>query len=187
MIPDFNLSNVLPPYTSNPTDRGQMSPYTTSMSEFVTRFATSQARMDLIGGLIGYRQKLASFGFSNGFQWIDGSFVENVEKVRGLPPKDIDIVTFANRPDSLAHTWPAFVSENLDLFHPRVSKSAFHCDAYFIDLGKSAEIIVDDTRYFFGLFSHQRATLLWKGIISIPLASDDADAANLLKTGGLIC
>jgi hypothetical protein len=49
-----------------------------------------------------------------------------------------------------------------------------------VDLDKKPFLIVDDTRYWFGLFSHQRVTSLWKGMLSVSLQSDDDAARSLL-------
>lgn len=71
---------------------------------------------------------------------------------------------------------------NADLFNRNRTKELFKCDAFFVDLDKKSELLVDDTRYWFGLFSHQRETALWKGMIKISMqtqAEDDAAAALL--------
>jgi hypothetical protein len=60
-------------------------------------------------------------GLDNGFQWIDGSFVEDVEKSRGRAPGDVDIVTFAHRPASVAD-FKAFLNQNSMLFDPAQAK-----------------------------------------------------------------
>jgi hypothetical protein len=43
------------------------------------------------------------------------------------------------------------------------------------------EKLVADVRYWFGVFSHRREDQLWKGLIQLPLASDDGEASRLLK------
>lgn len=182
MIPAFNSSNVLPPYVgANPGVRGEMSPYQATMTEVVRRFATSSERVTIIEGLLAYRERLTNLGIIDGFQWIDGSFVENAEVLRGRAPADVDVVTFARRPSHVADdaAWPGFIQAHLEVFAPAQTKEQFLCDAYFVDLNKKPEIVVDDTRYWFGLFSHQRVSALWKGMVAIPLSSDD-QAAKLL-------
>ena len=56
-------------------------------------------------------------------------------------------------------------------------------DAFFIDLLDPPELIVDASRYFLGLFSHQRITMIWKGMLQVRLedAQDDANALELLS------
>ncbi|MCF5221032.1 hypothetical protein GIW34_22655, partial [Pseudomonas syringae] len=35
-------------------------------------------------------------GIVSGIQWLNGSFMENVEMLEGRPPNDMDVVTFAD-------------------------------------------------------------------------------------------
>jgi hypothetical protein len=102
MIPALTISGVLPPFIANPAVRGGTSPYLTSMSELATRFCTTQPRADLFRGLVRLRKELIAFGFTQGAQWIDGSFCEDVERNRGRPPADIDIVTLTVPPPQFA-------------------------------------------------------------------------------------
>lgn len=173
MIPPFNISNVLPPFQGvDPTVPTQSSPYEVSMTELIARFGTSPERLEIIKGLLGYRARLTQLNITTGFQLIDGSFVENCEALRNRPPSDIDIVTFAHV--ALPQVgYASFLQNNLDVFDPKTSKTTFKCDAYFVDLSKNPELVAGDSFYWFGLFSHQRATNLWKGMLKIPLASDD--------------
>ena len=184
MLPRFNASMVLPPYTgADPTQSATMSPYKVEFLEFAQQFATSQHRADLLNGLIAYREALRNIGLTQGFQWIDGSFVEDVEQSRGRPPADIDVVTFAYGPqfaDPLAYR--AWVLQNQALFSPIETKRLHNCDAFFVDMMQlRPDLLVDRTRYWFGLFSHQRATALWKGMVQVPLVSDDIQARAMLQ------
>jgi hypothetical protein len=125
---------------------------------------------------------LTAIGIVVGQQWIDGSFVENVETNRGRPPADVDIVTLAYRPAAVKDQagWVSLVNSHIQLFDNLKTKSQYMCDAYFIDLNKAPHLITYDVAYFNGLFSHQRVTFQWKGMIAIDLASDDAAARQLL-------
>jgi hypothetical protein len=105
--------------------------------------------------------------------------VEDVEAIRNRPPSDIDIITFARVPgDNVAKRQTA--NANPGLFIPGRAKRDYKCDAYFVDLDKKPEFLVDDTRYWFGLFSHQRETSLWKGMLKVAMQSDDAAASAML-------
>jgi hypothetical protein len=123
-------------------------------------------------------------GITGGFQWLNGSFVEDCETTRGRSPKDIDIITFATRPDGLQaeQEWAAFIHTRPDLFDPGVSKEEYGCDAYFVDLTSHPIQIVRSTHYWFGLFSHQRDTYLWKGLVEVPIDGDDSEIAEMLNT-----
>lgn len=180
MIPDMNTPLVLSPFIGDgPNTKALMAPYEASMLEVVQRFATSLERVALLRGLLSYRDAMRAIGAVDGYQWLNGSFVEGVEAIRSRPPADIDLVTFSRLPgDKLAKK--RIASGNAKLFAPDRSKRDFQCDAYFVDLDKKPENLIDDTRYWFGLFSHQRGTWLWKGVLKVAMLSDDKAALTLL-------
>ena len=182
MIPQLNQSGVLPPFIreQGPTDPAGMAPYKTTITEFVLRYAHTPDRRSLLKGLLDYRRKLKSIGVRNGFQWLDGSFVENVELSRGRPPSDVDVVTFALRPTDDLEQWKKLVNGNTDLFLPNEAKQKYRCDAYFVDLNTHPIHVVSNTRYWFGLFSHQRDSFLWKGMLEIPIECSDNQALEVL-------
>ncbi|MDN3617464.1 DUF6932 family protein [Vibrio gallaecicus] len=84
MIPAFEQSGVLPPFVGDsPARRANQAPYAVSLADFVKHFSTSPERIKILIGFLEYRIALKSIGIVDGFQWIDGSFVENVELTRG--------------------------------------------------------------------------------------------------------
>ncbi|MGQ4274979.1 DUF6932 family protein [Terrihabitans sp. B22-R8] len=173
MIPPFNISGVLPPFVGeNSTNKAAMSPYKGDFSDLAISLGTTPQRVALLQGLAAYRTALRKAGFAEGFQWIDGSFVEDVETLKKRPPNDIDVVTFAALPSSPTEQAEIFEKHGM-LFDPGETKRIFQCDAYFVDLAKPPALLVKDTCYWFGLFGHQRVTSLWKGMIEVPLSSDD--------------
>lgn len=184
MIPTLSQSGFLPPFLPNagPTEPAAMAPYQADLVEVVQRFAWSPERAEIMRGLLNYRQQLRQAGIHDGFQWVDGSYMEDCEKHRSRPPSDIDLVTFAERPTAYqdAELWKDFVASNRTLFDPPTLKRTYRCDAYYEDLGLPSKVIVSRSRYWFGLFSHQRVTYLWKGLLMIPLQSDDSQALALL-------
>lgn len=159
------------------------SPYTATMTELVARFATSPERAAILRGLKHFRDALRGIGFQQGFQWIDGSFVEACELVRGRPPSDVDVVSVLHRPAAHADgvAWVAFVKEyGGTLLNQAHCKQAYSCDAYFIDLDVPARLVSEQTAYWFGLFSHQRDTFRWKGLVQVDLQCDDEAAMQAL-------
>jgi hypothetical protein len=186
LIPKYEESGVLPPFIGeSPAYSAAQAPYKVSLNEFVTHFATSEERIAILRGFLGYRTKFKALGMINGFQWIDGSFVENVEKNRGRAPNDIDLVSFAHKPIGLNRADVlGFMNTNKDIFSPIKAKETYKCDAYFVDLDLPTKAIVSKTKYWFGLFSHQRDTSLWKGMLEIDLIDDENAALELLGNGG---
>ena len=184
MLPSFTLSGVLPPYRpevgATANDVHGRSPYLISPEQLVAAFATTEERKSLLRHLFQYRQSLRALGF-HGYQWIDGSFVEDVETQRGRPPGDIDVVTLSKRPvgfEGDAH-WGEFLDEHWDT----VTAEDLDLDCYIVDLSLPPLVVVQQSVYWFGLFSHQRDTSLWKGIVQIELDVDDAAAVAMLEGG----
>jgi hypothetical protein len=68
------------------------------MAAVVQRFATSPERIRILHGLIEYRIALSNTIILGGFQWLDGSFMENKELIEGKAPNDVDVVTFFELP-----------------------------------------------------------------------------------------
>jgi hypothetical protein len=178
-IPAYDAGGVLPPFLGAlPGSMATQTPYRASIEELVHRFGVTDLRNRYLRGLLELRAKLRSLGVTSGFQWIDGSFVEDKE-ARGLEPGDIDIVTVFNRPagfnDSLL--WQAYVMPHASLFNPAYCKTAFNCEAFYIDLGNSGQAVAQQSAFWFGLFSHQRSTYRWKGIVEVNLGPDPIDQA----------
>lgn len=180
-IPAFDLGLVLPPFLgSRPGMMAFQSPYEARLEELVSRFGTTPERNRLLRGLVDLRAALRALGIVNGFQWIDGSFVEDKERRLGAPPGDIDIVTCFDRPLT-AQTdaeWDRISRPHeATLFDPGHCKTTYKCEAFYIDLGRSGQSIASQSAFWFGLFSHQRDTFRWKGVVRVRLGPDDWDDA----------
>lgn len=180
-IPAYDLGGVLPPFLGpRPGISANQSPYEASTEELVHRFGTTADRNELLRGLLSLRADLRSIGITRGFQWIDGSFVEDKEARVGSPPGDIDIVTVFDRPIGYLDdaSWQPFVAPYLTtLFDPGYCKATYGCEAFSIDLGRSGQNIAMSSAFWFGLFSHQRDTFRWKGVVQCPLGLDAIDNA----------
>jgi hypothetical protein len=190
-IPAFGTNGTLPPFIENsPTIRAKRSPFRATIFEVIDRFCVSRERAELLKGLNAYRKHLFGGGFLTGDQWIDGSFVEDVEKLRGRPPGDIDVVTLFNRPlkyqiDAAAWdvAYEAFIHSNY--FSTKRMKPIYRCDTWSIDLNASPTSLVRDTMYWGGLFSDIKKSTEKKGIVSIPLPTDPMEfsAVNSMIEG----
>jgi len=189
-IPAFNLSLVLPPFLGDrPGASATQSPYSATTEELVHRLGTTPARNVLLRGFLNLRAELRAIGVDQGFQWIDGSFVEDKERRLGLAPGDIDLVTIFNRPAALVATpdWNAHITPYLGtLFHAGHCKAEYHCEAFYIDGSASGLTIASQSAFWFSLFSHQRETFRWKGLVRCelgPAAIDVAADAELARRG----
>lgn len=180
-IPSFDTNSVLPPHLGDPRQPDEISPYPCSSLELCDAFSTSPDRVRILDGFLRLRAELRQHGMTTGFQWVDGSFLEEVEKTENRSPGDIDVVTFYWSPD------PGFTTNFIAVF-PEIAnraniKAGFFVDHFLIDVGYHPEATVEATRYWCGLFSHTR-TGVWKGMLRIDLNTpdDDADATALLAT-----
>lgn len=93
VIPAWNPDGIIPAHDQiDPTSHAR-SPYTVSLLDVMTRFGNTETRRDLLQRWLDFRAALHRLGITRGFQWIDGSFVENIEQTRNRSPNDIDLVT----------------------------------------------------------------------------------------------
>ncbi len=143
---------------------------------------TSPERAQLLLGLLEYRKNIRALGFTDGFQWVDGSFTENVENSQNRAPKDIDLVTFVHPPMGLEKdAINGIFAANPDIFDRSRAKVKFGCDTFIIPLSGSPETLVKRAMYYFQLFSHRRDDQVWKGFLQIPLEADNVETERLLR------
>jgi hypothetical protein len=186
-IPAFDHNQVLPPRLGNhAANRALMSPYRCTSVEVADSLGNTAERRQILLGFFALRDALRQLGMTAGFQWLDGSFTENAEVTRRAPPNDIDVVTFYEQ-----FTLPANPPPILPVLANRAAtKRQFRVDHILVALASrpdrmaDARRLVDDARYWFGLFSHRRADDVWKGMLYLPLetANDDLQAMNLIRT-----
>ena len=180
-IPDWNPQGVLPPINStNPTSVDR-SPYAVPITDLILHYGTTLRRQTILSGFLAFRAALHSAGLTQGFQWIDGSFLENIEEIERRDPGDVDVVTFFHLPNG--QTQQDLLNVQPLLFNPADTKTNYHVDAYFVQLdGNTPEPLVEQSTYWYSLWSHRRNGL-WKGFLQIDLSpTDNAVAkANLDK------
>ncbi|MCE2811819.1 MAG: hypothetical protein LW850_15650 [Planctomycetaceae bacterium] len=82
-IPPFDHNLVVPPHLGDPTQSSELSPYPCATLELCLRFGTSPQRRKIRWQFLDFRQRLADEGLTNGFQWLDGSFLEDIEAQEG--------------------------------------------------------------------------------------------------------
>ena len=176
-IPDWNYDGVLPASEGDDPAAGIRSPYIVSLVALVERFGNTQRRRGLLRGLLDFRAELHKAGVVQGFQWVNGSFMENVEQNDNRPPNDIDLVTFFHVPqgytnETLAQAFPY-------TFNQIILKENFSVDAYFVTLNQNTqEKIINSSRYWHNLWSHTRGGI-WKGYLQIDLINSDDQQARL--------
>lgn len=133
VIPEWDAAGVIPPIAPGASGASpHRAPYRATMIEVVERYGRSPERRAILRGLLELRRALREVGLAEGFQWLDGSFVEDVETLRGRAPADIDVVTFAHLGDE-AEQQRRFAQHG-HLFLPQETKARFSVDGYYSSL-----------------------------------------------------
>lgn len=182
-VPDWDARGVLPPCDpSDPTSPAR-SPFRVSLREFVLDFALNAERLRILIGFLAYRAELHSEGLVEGFQWLDGSFCEDIELIEGRPPGDLDVVTFYKMP--LGEDQASLKAANPALFpinraEHSALKARYSVDAYVKDLDpdpSTLPALIDTSIYWYSMWSHRR-DMTWKGYVQVDLSPIE-DAAVL--------
>ncbi len=172
-IPDWNALGLLPPIDPETPTNVERSPYQVSLTDLVLRFGTSPERKAILIGFLKYRAVLHQFGAKEGFQWLDGSFMEEVEILESRPPRDIDVVSFIH--GTLPEDADAYVEHG-------AAKTNFSVDSYFVELDElPPRELTLWSAYWYSMWSHRR-TQAWKGFLQVELApTEDAEALAWLS------
>ena len=182
-IPAFDKNLVLPAHLGDPRVPTDLSPYPVTTLELCQRFATSPERIGILTRYLQFRADLLRHGLINGFQWLDGSFLEDIEAAENRAPRDLDVVTIYYGYDiafqmNLVAQFPEFGD-------PSLAKANYLLDHYPFDAASNPVMTVQASRYWIQLFSHNRNGV-WKGMLQINLntPADDAQALNHLQNVG---
>jgi hypothetical protein len=172
-IPDWTAEGVLPPLdVGNPTGSNR-APYPVSLYDLVVRFGTTPARCSILDGYLRHRAALHANGYQAGFQWLDGSFMEDVETLEGRPPGDIDVVSFVQNP-GVANPTPG----DLNALDHATAKARFKVDHYFVELEVVAPSEVAFwSAYWYSMWAHRR-NRAWKGFLQVDLGPAEDPAAR---------
>ena len=180
MIPAWNLQGVIPPIRpgmlGHDLDR---SPYPSELNSLVDMMGKSAARLEIINGLLQFRNDIHDLGISSGFQWLDGSFSENVEHTEKRGPRDIDVVTFLQL--APGEDEASICSKNPKLFDRAFIKSSYLVDSYWCFLGCPLDApSIQLISYWYSLWSHRRDGM-WKGFVQVDLdRSQDSNALQAM-------
>jgi hypothetical protein len=156
------------------------------MADITSALGRTGQRAKLIGGLLQYRDLIIGLGYQDGFQFIDGSFVEDVERRESRDPLDIDVFSFLVRPPkyrSDPNSWETtgFSEWSNEIVNRTQNKTRFGLDTYAIAVDQTPPLnVIKETIYWYSLFSHKRVTHEWKGFLCVTLDQADNAAAKAL-------
>lgn len=175
-IPNWTAEGVLPPLDVGNPAGSNRSPYPVSLYDVVVRFGTTAERCAILDGYLRHRAALHANGYLAGFQWLDGSFMEQVETMEHRPPQDIDVVSFVQAP-APANPAPG----DLDALDHAAAKARFKVDSYFVELEAVApREVAFWSAYWYSMWGHRR-NLAWKGFLQVDLGpTEDAAARHWL-------
>ncbi|KPN91484.1 DUF6932 family protein [Pseudomonas nunensis] len=183
MIPEWNPQGLIPPINEHNPAGMDRSPYQVDLVAFVERFAINLDRCAILEGYLSHRSELHRMGMIEGFQWLDGSFTENIELSDQRSPRDIDVVTFTFEGDEF---YDCLQPDQLRLLgatweDQSFIKNQFKVDFYVQSLSDAPERLVEITSYWYSMWSHRR-TKQWKGFLRVDLAPrQDQAAIAMLK------
>lgn len=178
MIPLWNHQGVIPPIDEQDPTSLVRAPYPTDVRQVIERFSTTLERCSVLAGFLGHRAELHRMGITSGVQWLDGSFMENVEMLESRPPNDMDVVTFADVTDAVQQ---ALNSQDVQILvdNPWI-KANYKVDFYLSLLSDAPENLIELAAYWYSMWSHRRSQQ-WKGFLSVRLdPAHDHDASDLL-------
>ena len=176
VIPDWDSQGVLPPINSASPTSLDRSPYRVSLVDFVLRFGNADPRRRILAGFLDFRSALHGIGVDSGFQWVDGSFLEDIERIENRSPRDLDLVTFFRLPEGRTQRTLRDAAPNI--FDNAYCKENFRVDAYFQPLDDgSPESLVAQSAYWYSVWSHRRNEY-WKGYLQLDLSSTDDEIAR---------
>jgi len=182
IVPEWTNAGILPPNDPiNPTNR-ERSPYKLEAGHFVQRFGTSPQRQKIVKGLLAFRHYLYGIGIIKGFQWLDGSFVENIEQIEQRNPKDIDVVTFFELPKGF-RSQEDFLEKHSKILDRSWLKNSFSVDSFCVQIDSPHRYnLIENATYWYSVWSHRRSGQ-WKGFLEIPLSpeKDESVCNNLLS------
>lgn len=182
-LPPFDLRGLLPPFNGMDPATADRSPYFCSMLELCSAMGTTDHRKRLLRNLIAYRGLLASDGYVNGIQFIDGSFVEDVERIEARNPNDIDIFSAVMPPDKYASDFREWSISGLpfwksEIVNNSLNRTRFSLDCYGMVLDpRQPFLYIKPFLYWYSLFSHRRTNFEWKGFVAVALGGAEDQAA----------
>ena len=181
-IPDLKCG-VLPPHNGSrnggTVSQADLSPFRATTLELCQKFGTTPERRNILRGYLQMRARLSDLQVVDGFQWVDGHFLEDYEKRTRKSPEHIRVVTFCRTSPLIADPNYARLFEPLKTIS--ATRAAFNVDHNLIPLTWPAQDIIEATRFYSAMLSHSDNGV-WKGYVRINLNTpqDDTAAQELL-------
>lgn len=175
-------NGLLPPYDGEDAQIDCSSPFPATTLELCQKFGRTPQRREILKGFLRFRALFHQLGVTEGFQWVDGRFLEE-DGDAGAGPDYIDVVTFCKDPPLIDEPRFDEISAPLRADFDAIRKD-FHVVGVLVSLDWPASEIIKQTGFYGSLYSHQQGTGIWKGMLEIQLATtkEDARAMEHLNT-----
>ena len=178
IIPKFNENKVLPPHRGDPKKESDMSPFPATTLQLCERFAHSKARRPFLRGLMEFRAVLNELQMIEGFQWLDGYFMEDFEHQKSKTPDFIQVVTFYKQPPK-PFPHPDLTDTFAILQDPGLLERKYRVTHQVVRLDLPPQKLVNRTRFWWSQMSHTEEEEVWKGLVQVPLNTPEDDAAAI--------
>jgi hypothetical protein len=176
-LPAWNNAGILPPIKpGEPGHSPYRSPYEVDLIAFIDVFSLSPDRIKILDGFLRFREALQRLGLTSGFQWLDGSFLENIETLENRSPGDMDVVTFFYLPQGESQRY--LYAKAPDLFDRQYLRETYNIDGYYKQLGGAFDVNnIKYISYWYSMWAHRRNGL-WKGFVQIDLSQPTEASAK---------
>jgi hypothetical protein len=181
-IPALNADGVLPPHNGDPANLGANSPYSATTLELCEKFSATPERRAILKGFLELRQALRQLQIVDGFQWVDGPFLED-DRHQRKAPDHLQVVTFSH-PSPLEKD-PEFSELLASVTDRKAARSRFRVDHMPVRLSWPMHLIITHASHYCGRLSHQQETGVWKGLLKIDLNTVAEDQAALQHLASL--
>jgi hypothetical protein len=189
-LPHFDARGLLPPISGGDDTNSDRSPYFCTMTELCSAMGSSDHRKLLLRNLIDYRAVIASDDFIDGVQFINGSFVENIELTEGRDPNDIDVFSILMPPQKYVNAPALWQSNGIAFWQNEIADNPknrvrFSLDVYGLIVNvANLGLFLRQSLYWYSLFSHKKSSREWKGFVAVPLNVIDDQTALAVLAGG---
>lgn len=177
-VPDWQYDGLLPAVTAVGVELEGRSPYAVDVLGLVKRFGHTDRRRALLRKFFAFRGELRDCGWHSGFQWLNGSFLEDVERVgHGREPGDIDVVSFLYYSEVFDFEKARHLASSDG--HEDV-KARFWIDSYVVNLNGPVDVVLCWAMYWQSLWGHRKLDRMEKGFVRVSIGDDDGSALALL-------
>ena len=151
--PPRDPSGLLPAFHPADFTGSTRSPYFATLDDLLSIFGGTNARLTPFSSFLDYRQRLHQVDVIQGYQWLAGSLVEDIESRQSRASGDLDLVTYYRVPDSTDEA--SLFNQYADIFPPDAVRRRRSIYAYFVPRNAMEPPLIERYHdYWHDLWSH---------------------------------